>query len=160
MAVAINDAITFAVPAAEQSKDSDVRGAFQIARLIRNAFAHGPLSPTWLVPKKLRGTRFEVGGIIALDTTGINGSAFDWRHYGGPLALFRLSQFTRTRVLQDDRPPRKLVPLPSKHIQQVGDLILLKIDEIPSTAKEVTDRLPDGGIDLGDGYVIRPRKDE
>jgi hypothetical protein len=160
MAVAINDAIVFAVPAAEQSEDPDVRGAFQIARLIRNAFAHGPVSPTWLVPKKLRKAKFEVGGIIALDATGIHGSAFDWRHYGGPLALFRLSQFTRIKVLGDDRPPRKLVPLPSKHIQQIGDLILQKVDEIPPTAKEVTERLPDGGIDLGDGYVIRPRKDK
>jgi hypothetical protein len=40
-------------------------------------------------------TAFEITDVIRLDTTDLHGKAFDWHHYGGPLALYRLAQFAR-----------------------------------------------------------------
>lgn len=162
MAVAMKDAIRAVVPDPKDSPDADVRAAYQIARLIRNAFAHAPFSPTWSIDPDCRDKTFEIADLIKLDTTGLQGAAFDWRHYGGPLALFRLGRFVRTAILKDDPGPRKVVPMPGRTIMQQGDLILEKIDAIPPDAVPVdVERRPDGGIDLGGGHVLYPeRKDE
>jgi len=161
MAVAMKDAIRAVVPDPKSSSDADVRAAYQIARLIRNAFAHAPFSPTWSIDPDCRGRTFEIAGIIKFDTTGLQGTAFDWRHYGGPLALFRLARFVRTAILKDDPAPRKVVPIPSQRIYQQGDLILEKIDEIPPDAVPIeVKKRPDGGIDLGGGYVLHPQGKE
>jgi hypothetical protein len=46
-------------------------------------------------------------------------------------------------------------------IYQQGDLIIEKIDEIPPSAKQIDpDVRPDGGIELGGGHVMYPKKDE
>jgi len=158
MAVAMKDAIRAVVPDPKASPDSDVRAAYQIARLIRNAFAHAPFSPTWSIDPNCRDTTFEIAGLIKLDTSGLQGTAFDWRHYGGPLALFRLARFVRTTILGDTPSPRKVLPIPGKTIIQQGDLILEKIDAIPPDAVPVdVKRRPDGGIDLGGGHVLYPK---
>jgi hypothetical protein len=40
---------------------------------------------------------------------------------------------------------------------QQGDLILMKVDEIPADAVPVEiERLPDGGLPLGGGHVLYP----
>lgn len=49
MAVAMKDAIRATVNDPKNSTNPDVRSAYQIARMIRNAFAHAPLSPTWSI---------------------------------------------------------------------------------------------------------------
>jgi hypothetical protein len=49
MAVAMRDAIQRAVPDAAASTDQDIKGAFEIARHVRNAFAHRPFQPTWMI---------------------------------------------------------------------------------------------------------------
>ncbi len=159
MAVAMKDAIRAVVPDPKSSSDSNVRAAYQIARLIRNAFAHAPFSPTWSIDPDCRGTTFAVADLIALDTTGLHGTTFDWRHYGGLLALFRLCRFVRTEILKDQAPARKVVPIPGRVIYQQGDLILEKVDEIPPDAVpvDVNKRL-DGGIDLGGGHVLYPEE--
>ncbi len=160
MAIAMKDAIRAAVPDPKASTDPGVRSAYQISRLIRNAFAHAPFAPTWSIDPDCRDQVFTVPDVIVLDTTGLHGAAFDWRHYGGPLALLRLCRFVRVEILKDDRPPRKVVPLPGAAIYQIGDLILTK-DEIPADAVRVeAGRLADGGIPLQGGYVIRPAKKE
>jgi hypothetical protein len=157
MAVAMKDAIRAVVPDPKLSPDSNVRAAYQIARLIRNAFAHAPFSPTWSIDPDCRDRTFAIPDLITLDTTGLNGTAFDWRHYGGALALFRLGRFVRTAILKDDPGPRKVVPMPSRTILQQGDLILEKVDAIPPDAVPVEgNRRPDGGIDLGGGHVLYP----
>jgi len=157
MAVAMKDAIRAVVPDPKASADSDVRAAYQIARLIRNAFAHAPFSPTWSIDPDCRDRTFAIPDLITLDTTGLDGTAFDWRHYGGPLALFRLGRFVRTAILKDELAPRKVVPMPSRSIVQQGDLILEKVDAIPPDALPVEDnRRADGGIDLGAGHVLYP----
>jgi hypothetical protein len=53
------------------------------------------------------------------------------------------------------------VPIPNNRIIQIGNLILKKIDEIPPGAVPVQiERLPDGGIPIGDGYVLYPKDKE
>jgi hypothetical protein len=155
MAVAIRDAVVAAVPDPKNSPDPDVRGAYQIARLIRNAFAHAPFAPAWSIDEDCRDKTFAVSDLIRLDTTGIQGKPFDWTHYGGPLALFRLCRFVRTEILKDRPPARKVVPLPDRVIYQQGNLILEKTDGIPRDAVRVEVKTrPDGGIDLGDGHIL------
>jgi hypothetical protein len=124
MAVAIKDAIRAVVPDPKTSTDSDARAAYQIARLIRNAFAHAPFAPTWSIDPDCRGKVFSIPDVITLDTTSLQGTPFDWRHYGGPLALFRVCRFVRINVLKDPVTPRKVVPIPRKMLYQQGDLIL------------------------------------
>ena len=161
MAVAMKDAIRIAAPNPKASPNPDVRAAYQIARLIRNAFAHAPFSPTWSIDPDCRDTTFAIAGLIELNTTGLDGTPFDWRHYGGPLALFRLCRFVRTEILKDQSPARKVVPRPGRIIRQQGDLILEKVDRLPPDAVPIeVKKRPDGGIDLGGGHVLYPRGKE
>jgi len=158
MAVAMKDAIRAVVTDPKASSDSDVRAAYQIARLIRNAFAHAPFSPTWSIDPDCRDKTFTIPDLITLDTTGLDGTAFDWRHYGGPLALFRLGRFVRIEFLKDEPAPRKVVPMPGRSIVQQGDLIVEKVGAIPpDTAPVEGNRRADGGIDLGGGHSFYPR---
>jgi hypothetical protein len=160
LAVAVKDAIRAVVRDPKASAESDIRAAYQIARLIRNAFAHAPFSPIWSIDPGCRNMAFEIADVIRLDTTDLHGTAFDWHHYGGPLALYRLAQFTRIQVLKDDPPPRKVLPIPTNMIYQQGNLILRKVDKIPRSAVPVNvERLPDGRIPLADGHFLVP-KDE
>lgn len=149
MAVAMRDAIRATVADPKDSNDLSVRSAYQVARLVRNAFAHGPFWPVWIIDTNCRNTVFSVPDVISLDTTGLHETPFDWRHYGGPLALYRLCRFVRFSILGDDPRPRKMIPKPSAAIYQQGDLILQRVDKIPLEAIPVEpERLPDGGIKL------------
>src|SRR2546422_10186895 len=112
MTVTIKDAILAVVPDPKSSPDLSVQSAYQISRLIRNAFAHAPFAPIWSIDPDCRHKIFSIPGIISLDTTGLNGTVFDWRHYGGPLSLFPLFRFLRKHILNDPMPSRRLVPLP------------------------------------------------
>jgi hypothetical protein len=132
MAVAIKDAIKSAIPDPKNHSDSDVRSAYQIARLIRNAFAHGPFNPAWSIDPNCRNQVFEVTNLIKMDTSGLDGIPFDWRHYGGPLAILRLSQFVRYEILKEIKSPRANIPVPKNIYHQQGDLILKKIGELNS----------------------------
>ena len=157
MAVAMKDAIRAVVSDPKNSADSNVRAAYQIARLIRNAFAHAPFSPVWSIDPDCRNTIFSIPDIVTLDTKNIHGVAFDWRQYGGPLAMFRLCRFVRVHILKDDVAPRKVVPIPKERYLQQGDLILRGVNEIPKDAVPVEiEALPDGRIPLGGGHFIGP----
>ena len=161
MAVAMKDAIRAAVNDPKTSTNPDVRSAYQIARMIRNAFAHAPWLPTWSIDEDCRDQVFEVPNIITLSTKGLNGTQFDWRHYGGPLALFRLCRFVRIEILKDHLSTRKAVPGLTNAVYQQGNLILQKVDAIPAGAVRVEpERLPDGNIHLGGGHLIRPKEQE
>lgn len=157
MAVAIKDAIRAVEPDPKNSTDSAVRAAYQISRLVRNAFAHGPFSPKWSIDPDCQGLVFAIPDVIRLDTTGIDGKEFDWHHYGGPLALFRLCQFVRFEILKADQTPRTSVPVPNKILRQQGNLILQKLDKVPKGAEKlVLPRHLDGGVDLESGHVLQP----
>ena len=92
-------ALESAVPDRFKHLNDDFRNAAWIARLIRNAFAHAPFNPSWQFYPECRNRVFEVRDTIRLDTAGIEGAFVERRHYGGPLAVLRLSQFVRERVL-------------------------------------------------------------
>ncbi|MEY2485958.1 MAG: hypothetical protein QOH39_1606 [Verrucomicrobiota bacterium] len=157
IAVAIKNAIRAAVADPKTDNDADVRYAYQIARLIRNAFAHAPFDPVWSIDADCRNRVFAVGDIIRLDTVNLHDQHFDWRHYGGPLALLRLSQFVRTEILKETEPLSPVIPMAQEMYIQQGDLILMKVDEIPADAVPVKiERLPDGGLPLGGGHVVYP----
>jgi hypothetical protein len=157
MAVAMKDAIRSAVHDPKSATDLNVQSAYQIARLIRNAFAHAPCDPVWSIDEDCRDCVFIVHDVITLDTKGLHDQPFEWRHYGGPLAMLRLSQFVRAEVLRDAEPPSPIIPMPQKVFIQQGDLILQKIDQLPPGAVPVAvQRLPDGGVPLGGGHVIYP----
>ena len=127
MAVAMKDAIKAAVEDPKNSNDSSVQAAYQISRLIRNAFAHSPFDPKWSIDPDCRDRTFEVHGIVTLNTTDLHGTSFDWRQYGGPLALLRLCRYVRFEILKDEKKPRKDIPKPTDVYYQQGDLILKRL---------------------------------
>ncbi|HLY25398.1 MAG TPA: hypothetical protein VKQ72_03600 [Aggregatilineales bacterium] len=69
--------------------------SFQIARQIRNAFAHDPFNPRWDIKPQFNNKKYEIPGIIFLDTTGLDGKAVNRRDYGGPLAILRFIEYTQ-----------------------------------------------------------------
>lgn len=155
MAVTVKDAIKATVPDPKRSTDPHVRAAYQVARLVRNAFAHAPLAPAWSIDPVCRDQVFEVPGVARLDTTGLQGVPLDWRHYGGPLALLKLCRFVRFEILKDDVRPRSGVQPPGTEIHQVGDLMLVKADTLPPGCVPV-EPLVDGTIPLGGGFSFDP----
>lgn len=72
--------------------DAAIADAFQIARLIRNAFAHNPFAPHWEVKGKWRRV-YDVPRVIHLDATNLDGSNVRREHYGGPLAILVFLEF-------------------------------------------------------------------
>jgi hypothetical protein len=77
----------------------DLRPVAWIARLLRNAFAHDPMFPVWLIERSVRNTLLEVPGTIRIDTTDLGGKPVRPRHYGGPIAVLRLLQAAREHFL-------------------------------------------------------------
>jgi hypothetical protein len=60
-------------------------------------------------------------------------------------------------ILKDHESPSPVVPMPQKVYVQQGDLILMKVNEIPPGAVKVdVEKLPEGGLPLGDGHVLYP----
>lgn len=161
MASAALEAIKATTASPKTDSDHRVVAAYQISRMIRNAFSHNPFNPIWRIDADCHDRRFEVPDVIRLDTTGLDSRPFDWRHYGGPLALLRLSHFVRRDVLDDNEEPDNVIPLPERIYIQQGDLILMKVNEIPAGAVPAdVERLPDGGIRLLGGHIIRPGTEE
>jgi hypothetical protein len=141
--------------------DEQVAIAYHIARLIRNAFAHAPFQPTWMVGLDHQNKNFEIPGVVSLDTTGLDKTSFDWWHYGGPIAMFRFSRFVRTEILGDQPATRNSIPIPIERIFQIGDLIVKKLENIPENADGMDFKpLPDGSIPLGNDYSITPGKSD
>jgi len=124
MAVAMKDAITAGVPDPKNATNSDVQAAYQVSRLIRNAFAHSPFNPVWSIDPDCRNRVFEVSGVVLLDTTDLQGVEFNWRHYGGPLAMLHLCRYVRFEILKDLKRPRKKLPSPKNIYYLQGNLIL------------------------------------
>ncbi|MBI4093310.1 MAG: hypothetical protein HY420_05285 [Candidatus Kerfeldbacteria bacterium] len=72
-----------------------VRNASWIARLVRNAFAHNPFYPQWIIQPEAKNSVFEVEDIIKIKTSNLDGKFVSRHDYGGPLALLSLSEFVR-----------------------------------------------------------------
>ncbi len=107
LAVHIVSAFKQAVGDVRKSNDPVRCAAFEIARLVRNAYTHHPADPHWSVDPPCQNKLFEVPGIIRLNTQGLQGKRFEWQDYGGPIALCRLSEFVRTSVLSEMLEPNK-----------------------------------------------------
>lgn len=127
MAVAMKDAIKAAVQDPKIATNPDVQAAYQISRLIRNAFAHNPFQPVWSIDPDCRNRTFEVHRIASLDTTNLQGVTFDWRHYGGPLAMLRLCRYVRFEILKDTKQTRQRIPTPKAIYRLQGNLLLRKV---------------------------------
>lgn len=154
MATEIKNAIAAVFTDPINHKDKNISNAFQIARFIRNAFTHHPFKPVWSIEKKYQDKKFEVAGIIELNTIDLNGKAFNWRHYGGHLAILKLSHFVRFNILKDKakKPSDRILPKPKDEYIKFGSLILKKVKKIPKGAKKIS---TNGKIvDLGGGYKL------
>lgn len=127
--------------------DSSVRAAFEIARLVRNAYAHQPFQPHWSIDPDCTNKTFEVPGIARIDTTSLAGQRVRWQDYGGMLAMFRLSQYTRSIILPselvsitattDIGGPAKIPELAFGDVVQLGRMLMVKIDRVPDGATPI-----------------------
>ncbi len=98
LAVQVDKVLSEAVSDRFKHRDDNIRAASWIARLIRNAFTHNPLDPVWLIYPECDNKSYRVGNIAALDTQSLDGKRLRRMHYGGPLALLKLSEFTRANL--------------------------------------------------------------
>lgn len=79
--------------------NKDIASTAQIIRLIRNSFAHNPFYPVWLIHRNCKDKVFRVEKVnVELNTKGLNNKLVDRADYGGPLALLKLSEFTRNII--------------------------------------------------------------
>lgn len=162
----IEDSIRTAIENVDEKvwtcSNDDVINAYHIARLIRNAFAHAPFAPKWMIQDGLRNKLFIIPDVIQLDTQNLHDTQFDWVQYGGPIAMFRYCRFVRLKVLRHEVEPRKEVPIPANKIIQQGNLITIKkVDESHLGARVLSpDQFPDGKIPLGGGHFVVHRETE
>ena len=151
----MRDAIVECFPNPKESADPRVVAAYQISRIIRNAFAHSMVDPVWSIDADCADKTFEIDDVLSLNTTGLHESRLDWRHYGGPLAIFRLGRFVREVLLKSPIDPgRELPACPSTTSYQMGRLVLRKVDQLPLDAIEIARVGPGETIEFGDGYRI------
>ncbi len=152
---AVDEAIANTNPKPWTVPDDQVASAYHVSRLVRNAYAHAPFAPRWMINTELRDTVFVIPGVIELQTQGLHDTAFDWRHYGGLLGLYQLCRFTRFKILNDEFCPRQNIPPQQLVLFQQGDLILEKLDEVPDGAVPVSiEPDVDGKFDLGNGHKL------
>lgn len=138
MAITIKEALKRIFTDPKNHSDKNIVAAYQISRLIRNAFAHSPIRPVWQIDPECRDKEFVVDDVMTLNTKELDQKPFDWRHYGGLLALFWLSKYVRIQLLGDaDIGKNRKIPPPKNVIYQQGDLILKAIDELPKDAKRI-----------------------
>jgi hypothetical protein len=155
MASTARDALVELFPGTKEHVDPNVVAAYQISRLIRNAFAHNMISPIWSIDDDCRDKIFEIDKVIRLDTAHLNGIYLDWRHYGGPLAIFCLGRYVREVLLNDSVDPnRAKPPHPILECYQQGRLILRRIEKLPEDAIIVASAKPGERLELGDGHWI------
>ncbi|NET40181.1 MAG: hypothetical protein F6K19_50980, partial [Cyanothece sp. SIO1E1] len=97
-AVQVHTALEAIHPNPFNIPEKEIADAFQIARLIRNAFAHNPFNPVWEIRNKWKNTVFNVPDIITLDTSDLDGKIVKRKHYGGPISILRFIEYARSIV--------------------------------------------------------------
>lgn len=138
MAITIRNALKGCFQDSKNNEDKNIVAAYQISRLIRNAFAHSPIRPIWHIDEDCRDKKYEIDEIISLNTKNLDKKPFDWRHYGGLLALFRLSKFVRIDILGDiDVGKNRSIPQPKRRVIQQGELVLAQVEKIPEGARKI-----------------------
>lgn len=74
-------------------KDDFIRNSSTVVWLIRNSVAHNILDPVWNIDDPmLQNQTFCIADVLTFDTTGLNGNSLKRLDFGGPIALFRLSE--------------------------------------------------------------------
>ena len=74
-------------------KDDLIRNSSMVVWLIRNSVAHNVLDPVWNIDDPtLQNQKFIIPDVLVFDTTGLNGNSLKRFDFGGPIALFRLSE--------------------------------------------------------------------
>lgn len=74
-------------------KDELLRNSSIVVWLLRNSVAHNILDPVWSINDPvLQNRQSPITNILTFDTTGLNGQSLERFHFGGPIALFRLSE--------------------------------------------------------------------
>lgn len=131
MSITIKHALEKEFGQIKDHRDSNIVAAYQIARLIRNSFLHSsPMRPIWHIDEDYKDREFIVDGVISLNTKGLDKQPFDWRHYGGLLALFQLSKYVRIELLKDtDIGKDRKITSPKTSIFIQGNLILQSVDK-------------------------------
>jgi hypothetical protein len=156
LAGAIRDAIVGTFKHPKTHDNADVVSAYQISRLIRNAFSHSMVSPRWSIDQDCKNREFGIDGVISLNTALLHEKWLDWHDYGGPLAIFRFGRFVRERLLGASIDPDRRTPsFPTMECYQQGRLILRRVDQIPAGATLAQTAGPGETIDLGDGHIVR-----
>ncbi|MDR3471230.1 MAG: hypothetical protein P4M09_06030 [Devosia sp.] len=160
IAAAIRDAMIALFPNPKGSDNPDIVAAYQISRLLRNAFSHSMLRPKWSIDADCQDRIFAIDEVISLNPAGLDGKPLDWRDYGGPLAMFYFGRFVREILLNDKIDPNRLKPtFPKVVCYQQGRLTLRRVAELPAGAVKVAEAGPGESIDLGHGHrlqVLRP----
>jgi hypothetical protein len=155
LASTVRDALVALFPNTQNQTDQHVVSAYQISRLIRNAFAHSMFQPIWSIDADCRERNLEIENVIRLNTADLNGVDLDWRHYGGPLAIFYFGRYVRETLLNDPIDPMRTKPsYPILECYQQGRLILRRIDHLPEGAVEISSAGPEEYLELGDGHRI------
>lgn len=73
--------------------DDFVRNASIVVRVMRNAVAHNILNPVWKIDRKFQNRKFVIDDVLVFDTSELkNGDQLRRSDFGGPIALFRLSE--------------------------------------------------------------------
>lgn len=160
MACVVRDTLTALFDSPKTHIDVDVVSAYQISRLIRNAFAHSTIYPRWSIDDNCRDKTFAIKDVISLNTTGLDQKPLEWTDYGGPLAIFYLGRFVREVLLNDEIDPNRVKPsFPTIECYQLGRLIARKIDKLPPDLTEVVTVGLGETIDLGEGYRLIAKGD-
>jgi hypothetical protein len=157
LASIVRDAIVAVFENPKAHANPNVVAAYQISRMIRNAFAHSMLFPRWSIDEDCRNRVFAIEGVISLDTSDLYGKMLEWRDYGGPLAIFYFGRFVREALFGDKIDPnRKLPPRPTVECYQQCRLIAKRVESNPEKAGEVIRVDPGDSLYLGGGHWLRP----
>ena len=77
----------------ETCSDDLIRNSSIVVWIIRNAVAHNIFQPIWRIDDpKYQDKKFVISDLPTFDTTGLNGKHLRRLDFGGPIALFRLSE--------------------------------------------------------------------
>jgi hypothetical protein len=82
LAGVICDAVLGTFKSPKRHDNGDVVSAYQISRMIRNAFSHSMVSPRWSIDQDCKNREFTIDGVISLDTAKLHEKLLDWRDYG------------------------------------------------------------------------------
>lgn len=161
MASVIRDAIVALFENPKSHTDARVADSYQISRLVRNAFAHSMLYPVWSIDDDCRDRTFAIESVIALQTAGLHGTFLEWKHYGGPLAIFYFGRFVRGVLLGDPVDPHRQKPtFPKIVCYQQGRLIARRLRNASEAPPEAL-KLPAGkALKLGHGHWLRALDEE